>query len=182
MTRRVRWGRLSVYVEPRDLWIGVFNGPRAVYVLPAPTLVIKWEKNMTTHLDEQPPPIPNGRRDVQQMVIDDHLARREHGIREYGTPLQPCNGRSALIDLYQELLDATVYVRQELEERSMAAAQAVEVVARVLCGQAIGSDPAAGWASLPEADRDVFRAQAEEIVTTLGGVLAALARTDLTPL
>lgn len=36
--------RLSIYIEPRDLWIGAYIAPNAVYVCPLPTLVIKWER------------------------------------------------------------------------------------------------------------------------------------------
>jgi hypothetical protein len=43
--------------------------------------------------------------------------RREMGIKKYGVPLQTNNGRDALIDAYQELLDLLVYLRQEIEER-----------------------------------------------------------------
>lgn len=35
-------GRLSLYWEPRDLWVGVFVGEHAVYICPLPTLVIRW--------------------------------------------------------------------------------------------------------------------------------------------
>jgi hypothetical protein len=65
---------------------------------------------------EQQPPRP-GTGDVWQLVLADMEARRLEGIRRYGTPLQPHNGRDALVDLYQELLDATAYCRQALAER-----------------------------------------------------------------
>lgn len=42
--RRLHGGRLSIYVEPRDVWIGVYIAPDAVYVCPVPLLVIKWER------------------------------------------------------------------------------------------------------------------------------------------
>jgi hypothetical protein len=34
--------RLSVYLEPRDLWIGAYVAPHAVYVCPLPCLVFRW--------------------------------------------------------------------------------------------------------------------------------------------
>lgn len=37
-------GRLGVYVERRDLWIGAFIAPDAVYVCPLPTLVLRWQR------------------------------------------------------------------------------------------------------------------------------------------
>lgn len=35
-------GRLSVYLEPRDVWVGVYVARHAVYVCPLPMLVIRW--------------------------------------------------------------------------------------------------------------------------------------------
>lgn len=40
--RRLHLGRLSIYLEPRDVWVGVFVGPDAVYVCPLPLLVFRW--------------------------------------------------------------------------------------------------------------------------------------------
>lgn len=37
--------RLAVYVEPRDVWVGVFISPDAVYVCPAPCLVLRWTRS-----------------------------------------------------------------------------------------------------------------------------------------
>lgn len=65
---------------------------------------------------DQPLPVPNDREDVQSLVMADLAARREVGIQRYGTALQPFNGRSALRDLYEELLDAACYARQRLVE------------------------------------------------------------------
>lgn len=64
----------------------------------------------------QPMPQP-ATGDIQKLVIEDIEARREFGIKKYGTPLQAFNGRDALMDLYQELLDAVCYVRQLIEEQ-----------------------------------------------------------------
>lgn len=66
---------------------------------------------------DQPLPVPNAARDVQSQVIDDIAARREVGIQRYGTALQPHNGRDALRDLYEELLDACCYIKQAIIER-----------------------------------------------------------------
>lgn len=44
--RRLRFGRLSVYVEPRDLWVGVYVAPAALYVCPLPLLVLKWNRGI----------------------------------------------------------------------------------------------------------------------------------------
>jgi NTP pyrophosphatase (non-canonical NTP hydrolase) len=75
---------------------------------------------MTSPTKEQPAPLP-GRTDkpaVWDLVISDMQERDRVGRGRYGTPLQPFNGRKPLIDLYQELLDAVVYCRQELYERT----------------------------------------------------------------
>lgn len=72
---------------------------------------------MTTHIDDQPPPIANDRPSVQSMVRADLTDREQVGIQRYGTPLQPHNGRDALVDAYQEALDLACYLRQLLAER-----------------------------------------------------------------
>jgi hypothetical protein len=44
------------------------------------------------------------------------LARDAEGRRRYGTPLAPHNGRDSLVDCVQELLDATVYIKNHMIE------------------------------------------------------------------
>lgn len=68
----------------------------------------------------QPAPIPNDHGPIGLMVMADMAARMEQGKATYGTYLQPFNGRDALQDLYEELLDACVYLRQLIEERRIA--------------------------------------------------------------
>lgn len=63
----------------------------------------------------QPPPTA-GRVDVAPIVIADIEARVAAGKQKYGVLLQTHNGRNALWDLYQELIDACMYVRQRLLE------------------------------------------------------------------
>jgi hypothetical protein len=65
----------------------------------------------------QSAPHPNDERGVQSQVADDMLDRMVKGIESYGTVLQPFNGRDALQDLYEELLDACNYVKQAMLER-----------------------------------------------------------------
>ncbi len=72
---------------------------------------------MSNLINEQTPPIPS-KGDVWLLVLKDMEDRRKMGIEKYGTPLQPFNGRDPLVDLYQELLDACVYIRQAIEERN----------------------------------------------------------------
>jgi hypothetical protein len=68
--------------------------------------------------DSQPLPTINDLPDVQSAVIADIEARRELGIRRYGTALQPNNGRNALLDAYEEALDLAMYLKQRLIEES----------------------------------------------------------------
>lgn len=65
---------------------------------------------------DEPMPVINSRPAIQDLVIEDIQERKREGTLKYGTPLQPFNGRSALRDLYQELLDATQYIRQLIYE------------------------------------------------------------------
>ena len=64
----------------------------------------------------QPAPMRSGG-DITELVIADLRQRREVGVRKYGTTLQAHNGRDALVDAYQEVLDLAQYLRQVLEER-----------------------------------------------------------------
>jgi hypothetical protein len=67
--------------------------------------------------DSQPLPTVNGHGDIQSLVIADIEARRAVGIERYGTALQPWNGRQALLDLCEELLDACCYLKQHIIEQ-----------------------------------------------------------------
>ena len=58
-----------------------------------------------------------GKVDIPPLVIADIQARRDFGIKKYGTPLQSHNGRDPLVDAYQEALDLCMYLRQAIEER-----------------------------------------------------------------
>lgn len=48
--------------------------------------------------DSQPMPTLNHESDIQTRVQKDIEVRRKVGIQRYGTPLQPFNGRDALLD------------------------------------------------------------------------------------
>ena len=85
-----------------------------------PRITMKDARRLGTSEDaiaDQPAPIPNARPAVWDLVIADMQARDRVGRERYGTPLQPHNGRDALVDAYQEVLDLAVYVRQEIAER-----------------------------------------------------------------
>lgn len=72
---------------------------------------------MSEHLvrEQEPPKDSSG--DVWFLVLEDMEQRRVDGIAKYGKPVQPGNGREALIDAYQEALDLCMYLRQAIEER-----------------------------------------------------------------
>lgn len=53
---------------------------------------------------------------IQNQVIEDIKEREKKGIETYGTTLKPYNGRNALTDLYEELLDASMYLKQYMNE------------------------------------------------------------------
>jgi len=65
---------------------------------------------------DQPVPTPSGRPIVHELVIEDVRQRLAYGTARYGTGLQPFNGRSALRDAYEELLDLAAYLRQRIWE------------------------------------------------------------------
>jgi hypothetical protein len=65
--------------------------------------------------EREPRPTGEGR-PIVPLVVRDLTERQKAGILKYGTQLRAHNGRRALVDLYQELLDAVCYLRQVLEE------------------------------------------------------------------
>lgn len=60
---------------------------------------------------------------VHELVRADLLSRLEFGVAKYGTELRPRNGRNALRDAYEEVLDMAVYLRQALWEQEHPAEQ-----------------------------------------------------------
>lgn len=66
---------------------------------------------------DQALPIANDSPHIVDLVKGDLDRRREHGIRKYGTALQAGNGRDPRLDLYEELTDALLYLKQDLVER-----------------------------------------------------------------
>jgi len=57
-----------------------------------------------------------GGRAVLPLVVSDLIERANEGFEKYGCPLETNNGRSALLDAYEEAQDLTMYLRQRLEE------------------------------------------------------------------
>jgi len=73
---------------------------------------------MSTATDVEPQPIGNGE-DVTNAVIQDFADRAKIGEQRYGTRLKSFNGRRALVDAYQELLDFVVYFKQYMMENNI---------------------------------------------------------------
>lgn len=63
-------------------------------------------------------PTQNSDSDIATLVQQDIEARAIVGKDKYGSRLTPYNGRSALIDAYQEVLDLAMYLRQLIEEEN----------------------------------------------------------------
>ena len=64
----------------------------------------------------QEDPIPNDSPSMHDLVIQDMERRKQFGLSKYGTLLQAGNGRHALQDAYDEVLDLAVYLRQAIAE------------------------------------------------------------------
>lgn len=81
----------------------------------------KFGQNAGHHDSTQPKPSQSiDSRSVTDELVSDLLTRREQGIKKYGTELMSHNGRDALLDAYQEVLDTAVYLKQALMERDAA--------------------------------------------------------------
>lgn len=87
---------------------------------------------------DEPAPMPNQSRPIWEIVVEDMRQRDQVGRQRYGTPLQADNGRDALVDAYQELLDLCVYLRQFLAEDWRGRALAAEVEVTRLRAQIAG--------------------------------------------
>lgn len=80
---------------------------------------------------DQRPPTPNDLPSIQALVMQDLQSRTELGVQRYGTPLQPFNGRDALLDAYEEALDLATYLRQVRYERATIARTLREIASDV---------------------------------------------------
>jgi hypothetical protein len=67
---------------------------------------------------DQALPEPNDRPVMHEVLIDLIRSRLAIGIERYGTGLQPMNGRDALRDQVEELIDAAVYTLQIRHEKA----------------------------------------------------------------
>ncbi len=60
-----------------------------------------------------------GSNEIRHQLLLDIEQRKDVGAEKYGTLLKTNNGRDALIDLYQEMLDVVQYGRQHLAEATL---------------------------------------------------------------
>lgn len=67
-------------------------------------------------IEDQPPP-KQGEKIVWRYVMRDLEERVAIGRNGYGMELMTNNGRDPLVDAYQEILDAALYIRQAILER-----------------------------------------------------------------
>lgn len=86
---------------------------------------------------DQPVPVISGRRPVQELIIEDWKQRLAVGVARYGTGLQLFNGRNGFRDLYEELIDATNYTRQVIEERQ----EMLDKISEVLADHKLSASP-----------------------------------------
>ena len=68
-------------------------------------------------MKDNPEPTKNNLPAVWDLVIQDMRERDKIGVERYHTRLQPFNGRDALLDAKEEILDFMVYMYQEMYER-----------------------------------------------------------------
>lgn len=68
-------------------------------------------------MSDQPAPVKNNNPAIVDLVMQDFAERKRLGIERYGVALQAHNGRNMLQDLYEELLDASIYIKGVLEEQ-----------------------------------------------------------------
>lgn len=79
---------------------------------------------MNPALEIQPEPEGFGV-EIIELVKKDLIDRAEMGEKKYGEKLKPFNGRSALVDAYQEALDLCMYLRQKIYEEEYESARRV---------------------------------------------------------
>ena len=55
--------------------------------------------------------------EIADLVLADMMQRKKMGICKYGRPLTAFTTKDPLLEMYEELLDACVYARAEIERR-----------------------------------------------------------------
>jgi hypothetical protein len=67
-------------------------------------------------IEKQPAPKAADGPHIVDVVIQELIERKAHGLAKNGVALQANNGRSALQDAYEESSDKTLYLRQAIED------------------------------------------------------------------
>ena len=86
-----------------------------------------WERVQERFRLAHPPAGP----DVVEAILGDMRERDRLGRERYGTPLLAFNGRDQLVDAYQEVLDARVYVEAAVVEGRLSGARASDLPHRI---------------------------------------------------
>lgn len=114
-------------------------------------------------IKDQPAPKPTDRKPVWPMVIEDiYSMAKTHSVElvpdnpimdvikdmqdrdsigqtRYGVRLTSHNGRNHLIDAYQEMLDALVYLRAHIDEvDNIQQTEGIQAMYKIMLGQTIG--------------------------------------------
>lgn len=110
-------GEVVAFLPAPSLELLRDDGRRVAYLVTLPRERVSGDPERSARIIDQPPPVPNDRPSVQSLVRADLQERERVGVQRYGTPLQPFNGRDALVDAYQEALDLACYLRQAIAER-----------------------------------------------------------------
>lgn len=100
---------------------------------------------------EQPAPVANDRAAVWPLVIMDMASRDQVGRARYGVPLQPHNGRDALRDAYEEVLDQAAYIKTAMIERGESWEMIKSANALVAGKECLGKEDTAKIAGLLQA-------------------------------
>lgn len=135
---------------------------------------------MSDATKRQDKPTGNGAT-VWSEVMADLAERVRLGKTKYGTELRVSNGRSALTDLYQELLDAVQYCKQRLMEdqlrfSSVSGLGTLELVALAnLCADSILADGTASINAKTAAQSVVDHVPKASPTTTLRMLVQAIA-------
>lgn len=79
-----------------------------------PMIIAECEQRATAHFKVGTQSEEN-KANVLRSMTEDMQKRHEFGIAKYGVPLVAKNDRDHLSDAYQELLDAIVYLRAQIE-------------------------------------------------------------------
>jgi hypothetical protein len=77
------------------------------------TYPYKYQRGDSVSVEPKP---TEGTHEVGKEVIKDIEDRIDLGLSRYGSLLKTFNNRDSLVDLYQELIDGCMYVKQKLME------------------------------------------------------------------